>query len=72
MLKWVIDELITICVQVEGRTNQNKAESAYLAHLSFESHLVDVQLNYWWITTRTSILMTNLLQGSTKKKEDKQ
>lgn len=47
--------------------NKNTHEGIPLGHVCFESLLVDVSLNSWWIDNRTSINVTTWLQGFVKK-----
>lgn len=43
--------------------NKKKRKGISLTHVCFESHLVDVPLNSWWIDIEASIHVTNFLQG---------
>lgn len=42
-------------------SSKEKQESISLIHVYFESHLVDVPLNAWWIDIGASIHVTTLL-----------
>lgn len=42
--------------------SKNKLEGIPLTFVTFESHLVDVSSNSWWVDTEASIHVRNLLQ----------
>lgn len=44
--------------------SKNKQDGISLAHVYFESHLVDVPLKFWWIDNEISIHAVDVLAGS--------
>uniref|UniRef100_A0A2N9EFV4 Retrovirus-related Pol polyprotein from transposon TNT 1-94-like beta-barrel domain-containing protein n=1 Tax=Fagus sylvatica TaxID=28930 RepID=A0A2N9EFV4_FAGSY len=62
--EWGLNEMTAIVVQQE----EMMRKSTPLALVYFESNLVDVPLNSWWIDTGASIHVTNSLQGFKSKR----
>ncbi|RVW50569.1 Retrovirus-related Pol polyprotein from transposon TNT 1-94 [Vitis vinifera] len=70
--KWSINELMTMCVQEEGRLLMEQGESVMLNWLEkkgnptsfvcYESNMVNVNTNTWWIDSGSTIHISNSLQ----------
>ena len=65
--KWSINELMTICVQEEGRLIIELGESARTDNLVscvyYEFNVVELSHNQWWINYDSTIHISNSLQG---------
>lgn len=44
--------------------NKNKQKGISLAHVCFESHILDVSVNSWWIDIVVSIHMLQIFYGN--------
>ena len=64
--KWSINELMTMCVQDEGRLIMELGESALgnpISCVCYESNMVEVSHNTWWVDSGSTIHISNSLQG---------
>ncbi|KAF7839831.1 Retrovirus-related Pol polyprotein from transposon TNT 1-94 [Senna tora] len=64
--KWSINEVLTMCVQEEGRLFAEMGESAHLANQGKDKNQAkkkDVSSNTWWIDSGATIHISNTLQG---------
>ncbi|KAF7835869.1 Retrovirus-related Pol polyprotein from transposon TNT 1-94 [Senna tora] len=64
--KWSINEVLTMCVQEEGRLLAEMEESAHLENQGKDKNQAkkkDVSSNTWWIDSGATIHISNTLQG---------
>ena len=64
--KWSIIQLMTVCVQEEGRLIMELRESALgnpTSSVCYVSNMVEVSHNIWWIDSGSTIYISNPLQG---------